>query len=68
MPVSYTALFSAIIVISIVIICFWKPNFPKLLLAKFGLQNAKLEAPFLLFFWISIPIIIYHLMVMIWQS
>ncbi len=59
---------SAIAAIAIVIFCFWKPNFPKNILSKIGVQNVKIEVVFLGFYWISIPLIIYCLMTMMWQS
>ena len=63
----YTVL-SAIAITVIVSFCFWKPDFPKNILTKIGNQNVKVEVFFMGFYWISIPVVIYCLMTMMWQS
>ena len=68
MSINIVTVLSAIAAIAIVSFCFWKPNFPKNILSKIGVQNVKIEVIFLGFYWISIPVIIYCLMTMMWQS
>ena len=68
MSFNIVTVLSAIAAIAIVSFCFWKPNFPKNILPKIGVQNVKIEVVFLGFYWVSIPVIIYCLMTMMWQS
>ena len=68
MSINIVTVLSAIAAIAIVSFCFWKPNFPKNILSKIGVQNVKIEVVFLGFYWVSIPVIIYCLMTMMWQS
>ena len=68
MSITIVTVLSAIAAIAIVSFCFWKPNFPQNILPKIGVQNVKIEVVFLGFYWISIPVIIYCLMTMMWQS
>ena len=68
MSITIDTVLSAIAAIAIVSFCFWKPNFPKNILSKIGVQNVKIEVVFLGTYWISIPVIIYCLMTMMWQS
>ena len=68
MSITIDTVLSAIAAIVIVGFCFWKPNFPQRILTKIGVQNVKIEVVFLGFYWISIPLIIYCLMTMMWQS
>ena len=68
MSINIVTVLSAIAAIAIVSFCFWKPNFPQNILPKIGVQNDKIVGFFLGFYWISIPVIIYCLMTMIWQS
>ena len=68
MSITIDTVLSAIATIAIVSFCFWKPNFPQNILPKIGIQNVKIAGVFLGFYWISIPVIIYCLMTMMWQS
>ena len=68
MSITIDTVLSAIATIAIVSFCFWKPNFPQNILPKIGIQNVKIEGVFLGLYWISIPVIIYCLMTMMWQS
>ena len=68
MSITIVTVLSAIAAIAIVSFCFWKPNFPQNILHKIGVQNVKIEVVFLGTYWISIPVIIYYLMTMMWQS
>ena len=68
MSITIDTVLSAVAAIAIVSFCFWKPNFPQRILTKIGVQNVKIEVVFLGFYWVSIPVIIYYLMTMIWQS
>ena len=68
MSITIDTVLSAIAIIIIVSFCFWKPDFPKNILPKIGIQNVKIAGVFLGFYWISIPVIIYCLMTMMWQS
>ena len=68
MSINIVTVLSAIAAIAIVSFCFWKPNFPQRILTKIGVQNVKIEVVFLGFYWVSIPVIIYCLMTMMWQS
>ena len=68
MSITIDTVLSAIAAIAIVSFCFWKPNFPQNILSKIGVQNVKIEVVFLGFYWISIPVVIYCLMTMMWQS
>ena len=68
MSITIDTVLSAVAAIEIVSFCFWKPNFPQNILPKIGVQNDKIVGFFLGFYWISIPVIIYGLMTMIWQS
>ena len=68
MSITIVTVLSAIAAIAIVSFCFWKPNFPQNILTKIGVQNVKIEVVFLGIYWISIPVIIYCLMTMMWQS
>ena len=68
MSITIDTVLSAIATIAIVSFCFWKPNFPQKILPKIGIQNVKIEGVFLGFYWISIPVIIYCIMTMMWQS
>ena len=67
MSITIDTVLSAVAAIAIVIFCFWKPNFPQNILPKIGVQNVKIEVIFLGLYWISIPVIIYCLMTMMWQ-
>ena len=66
MSITIDTVLSAIATIAIVSFCFWKPNFPQNILPKIGIQNVKIAGVFLGFYWISIPVIIYCLMTMMW--
>ena len=68
MSITIDTVLSAIAIFVIVSFCFWKPDFPQNILPKIGIQNVKVEGVFLGFYWISIPVIIYCLMTMMWQS
>ena len=68
MSITIDTVLSAIAAIAIVSFCFWKPNFPQNILSKIGVRNVKIEVVFLGIYWISIPLIIYYLMMMMWQS
>ena len=67
MSITIDTVLSAVAAIAIVSFCFWKPNFPQNILPKIGVQNDKIVGFFLGFYWISIPVIIYCLMTMMWQ-
>ena len=68
MSITIDTVLSAIAAIAIVIFCFWKPNFPQNILSKIGIQNVNIKGVFPGFYWISIPLIIYCLMTLMWQS
>ena len=68
MSITIDTVLSAVAAIAIVSFCFWKPNFPQNILPKIGVQNDKIVGFFLGFYWISIPVMIYCLMTMIWKS
>lgn len=68
MPINYKSVLYAITIMSIVIFCFWKPNFPIKMLTKIGIQSDKVKGIFLGFYWIIIPVIIHYLMTMMWKS
>ena len=63
-----SSVLNAIAIIVIVGFCLWKPEFPKILLSKLGIQNVKVEGIFLGIYWISIPVVIYYMMMMMWKS
>ena len=68
MSITIDTVLIAVAAIAIVSFCFWKPNFPQNILSKIGVQNVKIEVVFLGLYWIIIPVIIYCLMTMMWQS
>jgi len=60
--------FLAILAIAaIVIFCFWKPDFPHRLVIKLGFQIPTAIYIFLVVYWLSIPLILYSLMTLIWK-
>ena len=60
--------FLAILAIAaIVIFCFWKPDFPNKLALKLGFKIPTAVYIFLVVYWLSIPLILYSLMTLIWN-
>jgi len=61
------AFFAILAIAAIVIFCFWKPNFPHQLALKIGFQIPTAIYIFLVVYWLSIPLILYSLMTLIWK-
>ena len=61
--------FLAILAIAaIVIFCFWKPDFPHQLALKLGFQIRTAIYIFLILYWLTIPLILYSLMALLWRQ
>ena len=64
-----TQAFLAILAIAaIVIFCFWKPDLPYQLGLKLGFLTPTKILIFLILYWLSIPLILYSLMALLWRQ
>ena len=61
--------FLAILAIAIIVIfCFWKPDLPYQLALKLGFQTPTTILIFLILYWLSMPLILYSLMALLWRQ
>ena len=65
---STQAFFAILAIAAIVIFCFWKPDLPYQLALKLGFQTPTTIIIFLILYWLSIPLILYRLMTLLWRQ
>jgi hypothetical protein len=62
MTFSWTMLPYLAAIVAIVGFCFWKPDFPKRIAPKLGINSKRGEKVFLVIYWIAVPVILHRLM------